>query len=512
MKHLIKLAMLVFLIIFIVSLTIHPLEIPDENAHYASLNFYSNEGRMPTKYDKNNLSIEEYKVEEIFGIVAGENKYSYHPDFRIEQVDGIYGKYEDLIKSLNTSENRTNYLGHRAALYPPLYYTLSLPFHNLVAGSDILTRIFVSRLLSVLLTTTTILTAYRIGSYFSGSKLFGLTLAGLTLFYPMTTYVGSGINSDNLHNLLFALATYYCLRIIKDGFEQRSALILGVVVGLDLLTKPQAYILFPIIIFAIIIRWQWAKWRKIIKYFFIIIVSVLVIAGWQEVPKFYGGNPYAIATSSFTGWSNFQNFLAGYLHTHLREMPVWYWGVFKWFGLVLPRPWWWLATRLLALATLGAVVHFYRDWRHRKLSFESKVFLWIAGANITYVAALMWFDWQFYQMLGRSLGLQARYYMPLLVAQMIFLLYGLQSLVSKAIYLEYIRVGLLLFFVSMFLAGLYVQLSGYYDLTNTKIFIDQISQYKPWYAKGELWYLWFLTFFVAMITLIKRIIYLNKSK
>ncbi len=512
MNNLIKLGIVSFLITFVVSLTIHPFEIPDENAHYASLNFFSNEGRMPTKYDKDNLSLEESRVEEIFGIVAGSNKYSYHPEYRIEQIDGIDGKYEAEIKSLNTKDNRNTYQDHRAALYPPLYYALTLPFHSLVSGSDLLSRLFFARLSSVLFTTFTILVAYSIGKYFSRDESFAITLSGITLFYPMTTYVGSGVNSDNLHNLLFAISIYYCFRLIKEGFEHKNALILGSLVGLDMLTKPQAYILFPLIFLAIIIRWQWAKWREIIRYLFLLVIPVVIFAGWQEIPKFLGGNPYAIATSAFTGWHNFQNFLSGYIHTHLREMPVWYWGVFKWFGLVLPRPWWWISIRLVVVAALGVLINFYRDMRKHKLSVESKIMLWIVGANAIYALALMWFDWQFYQMLGRSLGLQARYYMPLLITQMLFVLYGLTSLFKVSKLSHYVSIGLLLFFASMYLAGIFVQLSGYYDLTSLNIFIDQLSQYKPWYAKGQWWYLWFITMFIAMITLIKGIISSSKPK
>ena len=513
MKNIFHYSILVFLIIFCVSLTIHPFEVPDENAHFSSLNFLSNEGRMPTKYDKDNLSKETYQVENFFGIVAGENKYSYNPDYRIEQVAGTVGKYEDEIKSLGTAENRTIYEDHRAALYPPLYYRLTLPFHNLVSDNDILLRIFVSRISSVLFTTLVVLSAFWIGRYFSGNSSFAYALAGIALFYPMTTYIGSGINSDNLHNLLFALATLMCLKIIKEGFVSKHSLILGALIGLDLITKPQAYILFPIIILAIILRWEWSKWREIIKYLGCMLIPVLLIAGWQEIPKFLGGgNPYAISTNSYTGWGNFQIFLRGYLNTHLTEMPVWYWGVFKWFGLVLPRPWWWIATRLLLLAGIGVLIHFYQDFKKRVFSVESRIMLWIIGANLIYVLALLWFDWQFYQMLGRSLGLQARYYMPLLISQMLILLYGLMNLAKNRIVQEYIRRIVVVFFFTMFLAGIYVQLSGYYDFTSITTFIDQISQYKPFYAKGNWWYLWFSTYILGIIALVKRIIISEKTK
>jgi hypothetical protein len=107
-------------ILFFFSLTIQAFEVPDENAHFASINFLYNEGRMPRTTDKTNLSVEESETEEIFGIVEGQNKYSFHPEYNIEYIDGNIGKYESLIKSLNTSENRQTYSIYRAAIYPPL--------------------------------------------------------------------------------------------------------------------------------------------------------------------------------------------------------------------------------------------------------------------------------------------------------------------------------------------------------------------------------------------------------
>src|SRR3989339_1010070 len=136
----------IFFVALTYSFVIQPFEVPDENAHFSSLTFLHNEGRMPTLLDKDNLSIEELEAEKIFGVVEGQNKYSYHPEYRVEYVPGTIGKYESTIALLNTLGNRTKYESYQAATYPPLYYTLLLPFYNMANSRDILTRIFVSRL------------------------------------------------------------------------------------------------------------------------------------------------------------------------------------------------------------------------------------------------------------------------------------------------------------------------------------------------------------------------------
>jgi len=487
-------------------LMIHPFEVPDENAHFSSLTFLHNEGRMPTLLDKDNLTIEELEAEKIFGIVEGQNKYSYHPEFRMDYVPGVIGKYENLISSLNTSVNRTSYNSYQSATYPPFYYTLLLPFYNLVNGSDILTRLFLTRIPSSLITLAIVLTAYTIGNLIFLDKKYALTLALMTLFFPMTTYIGAGINSDNLHNLLFGLANIIYLKIIKDGLTRNISLFLGVIIGLDLLTKPQAYILFPIFVLAVIIRWRWDEWRSILASIFYIFVPVLLLAGWQEIPKLVLGND-VVGVTSYTarvvthgGIANFKIFFSAYLRTHATEMIVWYWGVFKWFGVIMPHIWWWIANRLLGLSFIGLIIGFVRDFRQKKLSCISRVVIFSILANLIYIAALGWFDWQFYQEYGRSLGLQPRYYLPLLISQMALLLIGLTNLGWNQRVKEWIRKGIIFFFLGLQLTSFYVQLKSYYDLWPIPTFIDQISQYKPLFAKGSWWYLWLSLYFAGIIT------------
>jgi len=371
---------------------------------------------------------------------------------------------------------------------------------------DILTRIFVSRLPSILLTLGIVIVAYLVGNLIFSSRKYALTLALMTFFYPMTTYVGAGVSSDNLHNLLFAIITLLALKLVKSGWTRNLSLCIGVVIGLDLITKPQAYILIPILLLAIIIRWRWDEWRKILGSGAYILMPILVIAGWQEIPKLVYGNSavgvtsYSARAINFGGIDNFKAFFSAYLKTHATEMIVWYWGVFKWFGVIMPKIWWWIANRLLGLAFIGIVLGFIQDRMARRISWQSQVVLFCIGANLIYIFALGWFDWQFYQEYGRSLGLQARYYMPLLITQMTFILIGLTNLGWNKVSKEWIRKGIIIFFMGLQLTSFYVQLKSYYDLVPLSTLIDQISQYKPIFAKGNWWYLWFPLYFTGIIT------------
>ncbi|RIK51519.1 hypothetical protein DCC61_02215 [Candidatus Microgenomates bacterium] len=498
----------VFFITLAVSLTTHLFEVPDENAHYATVHYLYNQGRMPERGDKNTHSLEEYKVEEIMGTLEGKNKYSYHPEYRIEQIDGVYGKYEELISSLNNQENKSNYAGRRAAIYPPLYYVLAQPFYAVAEGGSLIDRIFSVRFLSILITVATVYFVYLIGVLVIGSVQGGVILSSLFILYPMTTYVGGGINSDNLHNLFTTIFTYLSLIVLLKGWTNKLALTLGIIVGLDLLTKPQGYILLPIILLLFCLTYKQFKLKNFIITTLYIALPILILAGYQEIPKLVSTNPYIADSHEIVvgGESSFIDFSKGYIKTHLTEMPVWYWGVFKWFGLTLPKPFWWLATRLLMLSAIGVIISLWKDLSVKKISIQTKFVLFAIGANLIYAFAIFFFDWQFFQQFGRSLGLQARYYMPLLATQLALIYIGIKNLTSHQLYSRLLISGLVIFFVFMHLAGFYTQLSGYYDFTSPQIFLDQLSQYKPDYAKGAWWYLWGFLYLIGVSSIIKMCI------
>lgn len=478
----------------------HAFEIPDEQAHYATTHFLNSQGRMPTKHDPDNLSLEEFETLKIFGIVEGDNKYSYHPEFRIEQVAGPTGKYEDLIKSFNTQDNRSTFSTHQAALYPPLYYLVTFPFYKLVESGDIITRLFLTRVASVLITALTVGVAYLIGYAIFKQRLYAIALSSMTLLFPMTAYIGGGVNSDNLHNLLFACFIYLVIRLIDAGWDTRRSLLLGTVIGLDILTKPQAYIMLPILAMAVLIRWRWNEWRSILSAIFYVLVPIFLIAGWYEIPKFLTTGDLIPEGVRYTGWDHFRSYSIEYFHRLYSAMLVWYWGVYKWLGIILPRPFWWIANRLLLLGIGVSGLRLLYQIFHKKFDFISRIILFSFMANLIYVGALFWFDWQFYQTYGRSLGMQARYYMPLLTLQLFIIIQGMTTLARTARLKHLVIKVLIFFFVTLHLAGTYTLLAGYYDLYPLSTFIDQLSQYKPDFAKGSWWYLWFSLYLAGIIS------------
>jgi hypothetical protein len=97
--------------------------------------------------------------------------------------------------------------------------------------------------------------------------------------------------------------------------------------------------------------------------------------------------------------------------------------------------------------------------------------------------------------------MQARYYMPLLTLQMFVILHGITSLGWNKFVKKWLRRSLVIFFFGLQIAGIYTLISSYYDVWPLTTLISQMSQYKPWFAKGDWWYLWGGMYIISILYL-----------
>src|SRR3989339_328111 len=150
---------------------IHPFETPDEQAHLATVHYLYIEGRIPRIDDEFDLSKEAQLTEEVFGIMSmGQNKYSFHPEYRMEDATGLVGLYENKIKSYNTPENKNVYSVKQAASYPPLYYAIASIFYRKFYHSDIILRLFMTRFASLLISLFIPLVTFFVGKRILGGN------------------------------------------------------------------------------------------------------------------------------------------------------------------------------------------------------------------------------------------------------------------------------------------------------------------------------------------------------
>lgn len=490
-------------------------EFPDEQGHFAMVQFMAEQGRIPqgNEYD---LSKEEKVTEDLLGTFRdkfGNNNYTYHPDYHPEYTTTLIGKYEPDIQLLNTSENRTTYVWTEAARYPALYYAYSAVWYRFVYAGDLITRIFVVRLGSIFLSTVMIIVAYYLGREVFKREAYARTLAIMVLFQPMLSFVGAGVNSDNLHNLLYMIFFYLLVRYLKYGWKGQNWLYLAMVIAADFYTKPQAYITIPIIILAMLVRGRVNGWKRVgyTKWFVIAVVVVLAILP-QEGQKFIsalnnGVAPYTTFPDTHTtNHPSFIEFAKFSVNKFYSQNIVWYWGIYKWLGIVLPRIWWWIANRIVAIAALGVLVGLFGR-RYKKVGIpERSVILFLIGSVAIYILAIFGYDWVFAYAHGYSFGVQARYYFPVAGPSLILILYGITSLGWNDTVKGYFHKMLLIFFFCLQLGGIWRLVTSYYDVSSVQTFITQASQYKPLLAKGQWWYLWIGLYLGSILTLLGTVL------
>jgi 4-amino-4-deoxy-L-arabinose transferase-like glycosyltransferase len=475
-------------------------EFPDEQAHLGSVSYLLDNGSMPV-YEKQDLTQEMVETQKLLGVFRdglGNNKYTYHPEYHVEYSDSVTGIYESEIQSLNNHESRSTYVGSEAAKYPPLYYRFTSIYMWLVDGSDIFTRLFVSRLSGIDIAFVMAIVVWKIGYLIFKKKVYANTLALLVMTQPMMSFVTAGVNSDNLHNLWFTLIIYLCLKLIQSGLKMKEIISIGIVIALDIYTKPQGFITLPIIALAISIGiFRFREWKMLGWIACIGAVALLLSGSQWEVYKglFSVGNTHG---------STFIEYLRFSANKLVAQNVVWYWGVFKWLGVVLPPIYWRIANRVVLLSVIGLVIYTWKVFKKKKIVADPYSIIFVMCASIIYALVIFWYDWQHTKINGYSLGIQARYFFPTIVVHMAILMTGIISLGWNAVSRKWLRRVIIMLFLWLQIGGIWHIITIYYPGQSLSELIIQASQYKPIFAKGIWWYLWGAIYLWSLYYLVKN--------
>lgn len=434
---------------------------PDEQAHFAQVSVTAETGNtfIPPK----NLSKEIYLTEDILGTLRnnGNNKYTYHLEFNIPYSFDIFGPREKEIISLPRL-SRQEYTINEATDYPRLYYQLGSFAYNLFSSGSIFDRVFAVRMMTGIIGVLIFVVAYFIGKVLYEDNFKQISLAILTSFAPMFMFVHSGVTSDSLFNLIFPLFLLLCLLLIKKGLNIFILSGIGVVFILGIFTKSQAnimaFILAPLLL-VLFFRSQ----KK--KFFLPVIVGTIALFFGEVIKRVVGGISIFPEASNvkFSVWSILEHFQFTFNHTY-REVLPWYWGVFRWLSLALPR----ILRQITNVVTIASFASFIVYlFRSRKLE---RMFMFLA--LIIYFLALTAFDYGFRQTHGFSFGMQGRYFFPVAVIISMILIDGLGFL------LVFLDMGMILFNLFTFFYLMFT----YYAKSYPAFFI-QASQYKPVWLK-----------------------------
>lgn len=232
---------------------------PDEPAHYNYIADIATQYRLPV------LQLGDYDQD----LLDQLHRRGFPPDASIEQV-----RYE----------------GYQ----PPLYYLIATPIFWLSNGNLLVLRFF-----GVLIGVCTILTLYRcLELVFPGKPLISVSATAFASLLPMHIAMNAAVNNDALAELLVAGSLlvllrwmhrqFYCAPEEHPQFSGQGRLaLLGVFLGLGLLTKIYAYALAPVCLLMImVVVWRRGPGSTL--------WSGISVALWAALPAFLIGLPWWI--------------------------------------------------------------------------------------------------------------------------------------------------------------------------------------------------------------------------
>lgn len=487
---------------------------PDEAAHFSTIQHYAEQIDL-TKVRSGFGASRELQITEQFLETErgddGTTAFTFKPNYKIQYSQSQAGIYEKEISSLPI-EYRKQLVHHEQAYYPPLYYWIGQIIYQSVYKSDIILRAFTIRLFSILTIIGVVIVSYFLAKeIFPQKKYLHLTLPIIVSFQPMLSFVSAGINSDNLFNFLFSLFLLLGVYLITRGLDLKKVMFLGGIVGLGFLVKPQFIIALVIAICLII--YDFVRTKRVLFFIStsIIFLTIMIAFGGftaiQEAMANFRESglllPY-IETGSFSNpqsepsfFSHLQN---SFRQTIAQTLP-WYWGVFKWLSLTLPRVINQILMRVMLVGAIGLVVKFFLDLKKRDFSRPNQAFIFLAFSAIIYFFAIIWRDWQHLRAFGFSLGIQGRYFFPVLTAHLTLLFVGLLTLTPEKFKKITVALAVIGSILLNFIA-LYTVIATSYVLNSFTVVINQMSQYKPWYFKGELLIVLFCSYLIATISLL----------
>lgn len=310
---------------------------------------------------------------------------------------------------------------------PPLFYAFSVPVFMLFNGSLLALRLF-----SLCIGAVTVICAYAIVQTLLAKAPFAPALAAFAAAFvallPQHLHIMAGYNNDSLSEALLALTLLASVRLIMSPApSRRHIFILGVLVGLGLTTKAQAYLALPVAALALVLAKLAAApqrqritlgthigaiWGSLRQAWGLVIAGLIGLPWWLRNMQLYGGfdvlglsrhNDIVIGQPTTAEWVAKKG-LGGWLSELFQVTFQSYWAQFGWMSIVIDRRFY-----LVFLAfTLISTALFFVWWaQRRQLPHHSPRtalgLTLLAALGAMTVAAFVWYNLQFVQFQGRYL-------------------------------------------------------------------------------------------------------------
>ena len=373
-----------------------PWQAPDEPAHYNYVRYLAAHHRLPV------LQAGDYPHDYLEEIKAAK----FPPEMTIDPI-----RYE--------------------FWQPPLYYLLAVPVYLLFGGALIPLRLF-----SVACGAGLLIVAYGIARQaFPQNDALALGTVALIAFVPQHLAMTAAVNNDALAELILAGVMWALVRWVVGGEtrgvgenseELKRLAVVGVLMGLGLLTKTSTVVSVPLALVALVLRRKRVDTRSVAC---LLLPALLLVLPWLvRNAAVYGG-------SDVLGWGRHGAVVADQPRTAewialygLGNVLRWgltttfqsFWAQFGWMAVPIDARIYRALALFCGLAGVGFVLHVMRLWRERGLRLDegtqraaSLLALWLLLTGASY----LWYNATFVQH-------QGRYLFPALVPIAVFFALG----------------------------------------------------------------------------------------
>ncbi|MBN1953591.1 MAG: glycosyltransferase family 39 protein [Anaerolineae bacterium] len=407
------------------------------------------------------------------------------PIFESPDENGHYAYIHELtegrglpVQGTPSGERVTGYV----ASHPPLYYALSAaatfwvpddvdfldwawrnPYHangypGSVGNKNFLVHtaaeafpwrgtpltIHVARLVSTLLGALAVAGTYGTAWELGGGQRrqrhwLALGAAALTAFTPMLVFTGARVSNDAAVAAFGALVIWGAARLAVRGLSHRGIALLGVALGLAVLSKLSGVTLAPAVALALVLdaarssqfspRNLRPALRPLLINSLILFAAAALVCGWWfgRNAALYGEVMGVDAWLSHTETVRAEPIGILAVIPQLEGLEVSYWAMFGWFNVPVAawmyRMWW----VLVRLAVIGLFFLLLEQWTRRRMPLETQ-----AGLVVVSVSFLLVFG-SVYRFIMIVLGAQGRYLFPAIAAASTLLMLGLTHVWQRAL-------------------------------------------------------------------------------
>lgn len=337
---------------------------------------------------------------------------------------------------------------------PPLYYLLGAGLYRLVDGMTLRLQVLALRGLSILFGALFILAVYALArATLVQRPLVALGAAAFVAGVPMQLAISAAVENDSLSELVLTLSLLVLVGGLRWGFGRSRCLLLGLLLGLSLLTKMTIYGALPLALVALWLRWRHERLGGDAPEFAPGAVVALVQARPIAVGAFlrqltliYG---VALVVSSWWfvrnaltyGWMDplIQNRHVTVVIGQPRTAYTWaaaeylvtttfqsFWAQFGWMGVLVDRRLYQALLALTVVAGLGLALWLYRAARGREGLDQAAVrSLWLLALCFAVtLGEFLYYNLTFVQA-------QGRYLFPALGPIGLFFVLGLLALAPR---------------------------------------------------------------------------------